>query len=347
MKKQITILTAITLFIAMTMDAKVWRVNNRTNVQADFTTLSSAISGASAGDTIYIEGSPDSYGNAGYVAKQLTIIGAGYFLNENDSSQVFKESSKIDHIIFYNGSQGSIIEGVTILGTTNYGITINTDDITVRRNNISVNYPYGNANAIKINSGRNSIVIEQNWIEPGISTYTNRGIYFTTYTISTIIRNNIILTDTSDFAIFMNEENPTSTLTIANNTIKGDIETYYSAHYNNILIDGTYTAGTGDVSSSNLCNATQYSNANGNVQNVDMTTVFTDHTSTNDNGYVLKTGSPAEGAGLNGEDCGAYGTNNPYVPAGIPPIPAIFGFEISQSIGSPTIPVTIKAMSHK
>jgi hypothetical protein len=61
MKKQITILTAITLFIAMTMDAKVWRVNNRTNVQADFTTLSSAISGASAGDTIYIEGSPDSY----------------------------------------------------------------------------------------------------------------------------------------------------------------------------------------------------------------------------------------------------------------------------------------------
>jgi hypothetical protein len=144
MKTKITLLTAIALFIAMTMDAKVWRVNNRVNVQADFTTLNSAVSGASAGDTIYLEGSPNSYGNAGYIAKQLTIIGTGYFLNENDSSQVFKESSKVGYMIFYNGSQGSVIEGITFLASYySYGVNISTSNITIRRNHFALTYPYG------------------------------------------------------------------------------------------------------------------------------------------------------------------------------------------------------------
>ncbi len=348
MKKQITILTAIILFFAMTMDAKVWRVNNRTNVQADFTTLSSAIGGASAGDTIYLEGSPDSYGSAGYISKPLTFIGTGYFLNENDSSQVFKESSKVSYMVFYDGSEGSVVEGITFIGNSYLIYITGADNITIRKNRFVSQYQNG-GKSINITSISDSLLIEHNWIEPVTSnaSSTNYGIYFSKYTTNSVIRNNIILADTSDFAIYMNEENATSTLTITNNTIKGDIETFYSAQYNNILIDGTYTSGTGDVTSNNLCNATQYSNANGNVQNVDMSTVFMDYTATVDNGYILKTGSPAESAGVNGDDCGAYGTNDPYMSGGMPAIPAIFGFEISQTIGSPTIPVTIKAMSHK
>ena len=348
MKKQITILAAITLFIAFTANATVWRVNNRVNVQADFTTLNSAVSGASAGDTIYLEGSPDSYGNAGYIAKQLTIIGTGYFLNENDSLQVLKESSKVGSMVFYNGSQGSVIEGITFSGGSYSVYIASASNITIRRNHFISTYPNG-LKSINITNIADSLLIEQNWIEPGISntSYINYGIYFNKYTTNSVIRNNIILADTSDFAIYMKEENPTSSLTITNNTIKGDIETFYSAQYNNILIDGTYTSGTGDVTSYNLCNGTQYSNTNNNQQNVDMSTVFGDYTSDVDSGYILKAGSPAIGAGLNSEDCGAYGTNDPYVTGGMPPIPAIFGFEISQSIGSPTIPVTIKAKSHK
>ncbi len=64
MKQKITILTAIVILIAMTASATVWRVNNRPNVDADFTTLAAAYSGASAGDTIYLEGSPFNYGDA-------------------------------------------------------------------------------------------------------------------------------------------------------------------------------------------------------------------------------------------------------------------------------------------
>ena len=346
MKKQITILAAITLFIAFTANATVWRVNNRVNVQADFTTLSTAISGASANDTLYLEGSPTSYGG-GSLFKPLTIIGTGYFLNENDSTQAYMETSKVGKLIFYNGSQGSIVEGLAI-NYSNNSVLINTDDITIRRNHIYASGAYGGS-AIRIANNYNSITIEQNWIERVISNsgYSNYGIYFNTFSANAVIRNNIIYADTNDYAIYMNTEDPSSTLTITNNVIKGSIQTYHSAQYNNILIFGNYTAGTGDVTSYNLCNGTQYSNTNNNQQNVDMSTVFGDYTSDVDSGYILKAGSPAIGAGLSGEDCGVYGTNDPYVTGGIPPIPAIFGFEMSQSIGSPTIPVTIKAKSHK
>ena len=347
MKRTITLLTAITLFIAISTNATVWRVNNRVNVDADFTTLSSAVGAASANDTIYIEGSPISYGNIS-ISKPLTIIGSGYWLNENDSLQAYQETSKVGYVKFTGGSQGSVIEGVTILGSSSYGIQIGTDNITIRRNHIATNYPYG-GKAVYMLSSYNSIIIEQNWIEPSTSYvgYANYGIYFSTYSDNTMIRNNIINCDTNDYAIFMVQDNPSSTLTITNNTIWGDIETYNSAQTNNILIYGTYTQGTGDLNSYNLCNGTQYPNTNSNQQNVDMSTVFENYTNYIDHGYILTAGSPATGAGLNGVDCGAYGTNDPYVLGGMPPIPAIFSFEISQSIGSPTIPVTIKAMSHK
>ena len=271
MKKQITLLTAIALFIAMTTNATVWRVNNRVNIDADFTTLAAAISGASANDTIYLEGSATNYGQAS-VSKPLTIIGTGYFLNENDSTQAHKTTSKITYITFSNGSQGSVIEGVTITGTASFGVTINTDDITVRRNHIIVDYPYGGS-AIVISSTKYSIVIEQNWIEPGTTispSYIKKGISFGTYPISTIIRNNIILVDTNHYAIWIEQENEAASLIITNNAIFGDMQTYYTSHYNNILIYGAYTPGTGDLESNNLCNATQYPNINGNQQNVVM-----------------------------------------------------------------------------
>jgi hypothetical protein len=153
--------------------------------------------------------------------------------------------------------------------------------------------------------------------------------------------------DTNNYSIYMTENNEASSLIITNNTIWGDILTYNSSQYNNILIYGTYTEGNGDLNSHNLCNATQYPNINGNQQNVDMSTVFEDYTNYIDNGYILKSGSPAIGAGVLGVDCGAFGTTDPYVLSGMPPIPAIFDFEMNQTIGTATIPVKIKAKSHK
>lgn len=101
------------------------------------------------------------------------------------------------------------------------------------------------------------------------------------------------------------------------------------------------------MNSNNICDLTQYPNENGNQQSIVMSTVFEDYTTFIDNGYILKAGSPAIGTGVLGVDCGPFGTNDPYVLSGMPPIPAIFDFEMNQTIGTSTIPVTIKSMSHK
>ena len=105
MNRNITILTAIIIFIAMSASATVWRVNNRPNVDADFTTLQAAFTGASAGDTIYLEGSPFSYGGGSNFNKQLTVIGTGYWLNENDSTQAYNQPSIVSTLKFNAGSE--------------------------------------------------------------------------------------------------------------------------------------------------------------------------------------------------------------------------------------------------
>jgi hypothetical protein len=104
----------------------------------------------------------------------------------------------------------------------------------------------------------------------------------------------------------------------------------------------------GDGAYFNLCNSTQFPAVNGNYQNVVMDSVFVDYDLYIDKGYFLKPNSPARNAGVNGGDCGAFGTDTggqPYVISGMPPIPAIF--EVStQNYGEETIPVNIKAKSN-
>ena len=351
MKKQITFLTAAFIFVAITSSATVWRVNNRANVSADFTTLSQAISGASANDTIYLEGSPVNYGG-GTFHIPLTVIGTGYWLNEHDSLQVYHETSKVTGLSFSSNSQGCVVEGLYINFASYYGsaITITVNNITLRRNHIFASNWYAQyyAKAIDISSTVSSVTIEQNWIGANaVSDNYAMGISFNHYTVNSIIRNNIIQCDTSDWAIYMSEDNEASSLIITNNVIRGCVRTFHSSQYNNILAYGTYTAGTDDLNSNNLCNAMQYPNDNGNQQNVDMSTVFINDSIAIDYVNMLKTGSPAIGAGVLGVDCGAYGTNDPYITSGMPPIPAIFDLEMNQTIGTATIPVTIKAMSHK
>ena len=135
MKQKITILTAAILLIATTLNATVWRVNNRPYLDADFTTLQDAIDGASAGDTLYIGGSTTSYGN-GTFDKQLVVIGAGYWLAENDTTQAYTENSQVGKLIFNSGSEGSVIEGLYVYYSSyDYTlVTINVDNIILFKN---------------------------------------------------------------------------------------------------------------------------------------------------------------------------------------------------------------------
>ena len=71
--------TLITLFFLFTFaeGQKSWRVNNIPGIDADFTSLSDAVGAAAAGDTIYMESSPNNYGGAIF-EKKLFVFGTGY-----------------------------------------------------------------------------------------------------------------------------------------------------------------------------------------------------------------------------------------------------------------------------
>ena len=348
-------LLAFSFVLFQFANATVWRVNNRPNVNADFTTLQAAIDSASDGDTLYIEASETSYGN-GTFAKKLVVIGAGYWLNENDTTQAYKEESQTGMLTFNDGSQGSVVIGLFVYVQSAYNphtFNINTDSINIERNLIHLyedrNDPYYTGTAISISNNRSNINIKQNWI------YSHRNGNYTTYAVyisgilsNSKINNNFIRATQQGRAIYMSTNSTATELVITNNVFWGNITTYYTIQNNNILVAGNYNNGLGDLTSHNLCNETQYPAVNSNLQNVDMETVFVDWDLYVDNGYILASGSPAIGAGLNGGDCGAFSNDSgddPYVLSGMPPIPSVFEATVT-TVGVSSLPVNIKASSH-
>jgi len=350
MKKHFTLITVLAIFFAMNATATVWRVNNNTGVDADFNNLQTAVNDANVlpFDTIYVEGTLTSYGSVG-VNKPLILFGAGYFLNENDTTQALKMQSNLHTITFSSGSSGSVITGFNITGGGGYSYTVKiyADNISIKKNRIHAAYQYG---IIIIGDDLEGIIIHSNYITTPGYTGTTLAIYSTYSGLDVVIKNNYISKSSSIFyphySIKFTSNNP-SGIEISNNIFGYSVETYSAVFLNNIMYNGEVT-GDDNMYANNIGNAEQFGTENGNQHNVDMSTVFVDHTSGVDNGLLLATGSPAIGAGFNGEDCGIFGGNQPYVLSGLPPIPSIF--EVTQSgIGSENLPiqVNLKAKSNR
>ena len=359
MTKRTTLIAMAIFMIAQMASATVYRVNNRVNADADFTTLQDAHDGATAGDTLYIEGSPTSYGNL-TSTKQLVIIGAGDFLTDNDSTQAYKEVSIVGIITLNAGSENSIIEGLRV---QNSKVAINTDSITIRRNRIytHLSHNYTAYYGITIAANSENILIENNWIFINNYHYYsyNYGIYSTGANLTNlVIRNNYIYAREStgypnqNYSINLSATVLADNVAIYQNVFSGiNNSTRLSAKetqfYNNIMILGTFFP-NGSYYNNNIGNSTQFGTANGNQENVDMATVFVDHTTGIDSDMqLIPTTSPALGAGWAGEDCGMYGADHPYVISLFPAIPAIWDVSLN-NYGSDnvTIDVNIKAKSH-
>ncbi|TGE26226.1 hypothetical protein [Hymenobacter metallicola] len=323
MKKTLTYLFACltaALFATTSAEAKVWRVDNNTGTPGDFTTASAASTDSRvvAGDTLYFNGSATNYGSM-TLSKKLVLIGPGYFLTENPETQVSALTAQLSSVSFDAGSQGS-----EIMGFDGTQVFVNTNNIVVRRNRnvyayvgyyvsnvsnvfVSQNYAY----YVVVGSGCTNIFITNNYItSSGLSSGSNSVVHVT------------------------------------QNVIDGPgLTTYNSFVYNNIMNSGSIS-GTGNSYNNNLCNSTQFPAGNGNVQNVTMSNVFVGTGST-DGKWKLKSGSPALGAGVNGEDCGMFGGNEPYVLSGLPAIPSIWSFSQPSVVpASGTLQIRIKANSH-
>lgn len=351
MKRKATLLL-LCMTTCCLVQAKIWRVNNISGVQADFTTLQAAHDGAASGDTLHIEGSATTYSGI-TINKKLTIIGPGYFLGENPGNQAWVQSAKLGTLTFYVGSAGSSVTGIDF----QFGnVEIYANDIVVRKNKftssgngqidwqtnrIATHYQSNNGNVPV-----SDIIITQNY---GVS------ILIANPSSSILVIGNYIAGngynggDNNQEVVFNMHANATAI--IQNNIFRrGRIVAYNSSITNNIQYSGTME-GTANLMSNNISNSTQFPNTNGNKQNVDMASVFLLDGVSPDAQWKLKANSPAIGAGYGSTtakrvDAGMYSGNTPYVVSGMPSMPAIYFFE-NQPVGSSSDPidVTIKVRS--
>ena len=283
------------------------RVNNNPGFNVAYTTLQAAVDASTGGDTIYMEGSTTDYAGA-TINKQLTLVGPGYFLNENPKTQANKLEAEFDSdITFATGSEGSTLMGCR----SKTSLIINTGDITVIRNYLW---------SVRFDATCDTILFSQNYVYSTIHATAGQM-------TNSVIANNVIGGQFRTIAT-------SGPLVVSNNVLTTmsyafPIDCYNANIQNNILIDedATIRLNSGNSINNNIM-AEDGTDANGNLYNIDMTTVFADFNGqldmSTDGKWKLKAGSPALGAGVGGTDCGAFGGLTPYILSGIPNLPHIY-----------------------
>jgi hypothetical protein len=321
-------------------NATSWRINSNPSVNADFATFQEAHEAASPGDTIYVEGAGYDYHYGEVVIdKRLIVIGPGYFLLENDSTQAHKVSARFRSITINPEAAGTELYGLTIFwdAAGSKGITINASNVVIARN-----YFEGSADRILF-GGYNiqNIAIMQNFAQSVTGT-------------NGFSADNVIITNN----YFHYNIEDVSSGVITNNVVKQNIYASYSQITNNILTNSSlypisgYEYGMQNYVAYNLVSGNLPPNppGPGNVANVDMNLVFIDFNGnldySTDGKWQLDPEGPAAGAGEEGIDCGMFGGLTPYVLSGLPPVPRIYEANVPLSGSSVSgLPVTIKVKS--
>jgi len=319
----------MTVGMALTSQAAKWRVNNYPGVDADFTDVQAAHDNASPGDTLYIEGSIIDYGFLG-LSKQLVVLGPGYFLTENDSTQANKADARVQYVNFTAGSDGSQICGLHLydVANSNYSIVIDAgvSNITIRSCLVTTYY-YG---CIYLYGGNDHITIEQCYFLCTV----NHIIYLMGQVTNLVVQNNIFYGNPSYYYFYVASTNYMGSGLIYNNVF------YYSGYlyvensiFRNNIYDGNYFYPLNSIYTNNIGTTTVFGTENGNQSNVDMNAVFLCYypctPDVHDGRFRLASGSPAINAGYGGEDCGAYDGPAPYRLSGLNGIPAVWYFHVT------------------
>ncbi|MBK9255359.1 MAG: hypothetical protein IPM42_07725 [Saprospiraceae bacterium] len=292
--------------------------NTSTGVTTQYTTLQAAVTAAVDGDIIYLYPSSTSYGSA-TINKRLTIIGPGYLVAQNPSLMIntYVSNGVVDNLTFAAGSNGTLITGVdinqiNINGQANIAITrskIRLDVNIDNTNNILFEGCYFEWNASNdhkiIGNNNNTLLIRNNIF---VNTNNNNGGWF-------------------DIVISAN-----SNSIIENNVFRWTIQVQNSIVRNNIFLSNStnpiQNIGSGNSFLNNILVMNQIGLGNTNIINVPEATICEGHPTQGarsfDDRFMLKSGSPAIGAGVGGIDCGAFAGPTPYKLSGIPLVPLIY-----------------------
>jgi len=308
--------------------AKIWRVNNG-GAAADYTTINAAITAATAGDTIQVEGSNAPYSFA--TAKKIIFIGPGYLLTKNPKTQADPNTANV-YGTFSPGSDGSVMMGFVFYST-----------ISLQASNLKISRNYGGGNYIDIGDNTGSTysndTIEQNYYCS--INYTGNAVISNLQVNNNMLYSISLPVSNASGVFYNNIINTVPTMSnflVENNIIDGDtinIATTNVFKYN-ILYNGTTTSANG--------NGNFYVTAFTNIF-VDWTDLFNSSTGT-DGDAVLKAGSPAIGKGVGGVDLGVFSGGFAYLLSGMPPVPSIYQLTVPNTINTTPMPVTISIASH-
>lgn len=329
-------ISAVLLLCQFSANATVYRVNN-TGADADFTEAQAAHDGVNAGDTLYFESSPTTYG-ALSITKEIHVIGNGYFLGENQDLQAQIAPATLNNVTFQSGSDNSTIQGMTIT-TVLCGSNATFDDIVIERNHITFGIYFSSSQDL------NNIYILRNYIYGSNSTY-NTFRTNGTGTNSFVVSNNIFVYINSFSRITMDAN---TTATFKNNIINVyNISSTFCVYKNNIInsASGIPINESTNTVSYNTCVSSYCSSNNNNTNNAVFSALFVGlPNNTSDSQYMLSGSSDAAGAGEAGIDCGVYDGEVIYKLSGIPAIPSIYKL-IAPSIVSGNFNITISTRSN-
>lgn len=165
--KTLSLLLALVTLTHAVTQATIRRVNNQ-GFGAAYTDLPTCIGAANPGDTIHVEASGVGYGII-TLNIPLTIIGPGYFLNENPGLQKNSTPATINRITLNSGAAGTLITGIRIADDSYARIYINSSNIRIERCFIEDGFELQNSGTDVLNN----ISIKQ--------CYTNSGLYHQSY----------------------------------------------------------------------------------------------------------------------------------------------------------------------
>jgi hypothetical protein len=344
------------------------RVNNRPGTGAAFTDIASAITAAvTVADTIIVEGSPTAY--TGFnLNKQLVILGPGYFLTDNDSTQAYTQPATINSSSTIS-TAGSTVSGLVFSyntsGSTTAMLQINVNNVTVSRNYFYDTWTStGNSNCIQVASGITGVTIAQNFIRCEQTNVSGWGLIYIPGTGNTnlVVTNNILVAGSANTtetthrnAIWVTNSTNQGGILFANNLILGNVQSYNCTFVNNIWGRGGFiNTPVGNVGRNNVLSGTQFT---GQVVFTDPTAVnlnsqamaATMFTQTGGNGAIdkfwrLAGGSSALTAGMNSSEAGPFGGPARYRLSGLPAIPVVwFGTVPTSGNTSSTLSVTFRA----
>lgn len=325
---------------------------------------------SSAGDTIYLYGSPFDYGII-TINKRLVLIGAGYAPNNQ-----FGQPTRVSNVEFFrDGStdaSGSVIAGLLIGSSISPTGTLAANNITIYRNSIG-NYIYTYASGSILTSGW---AIYNNIVGGGI--YGPSTSRTSTSPTNVIISNNIIRgavsgfnsnTITIDHNIFLYSGNLSYmwNAIITNNIFartSGDIfsgEVVFCTFNKNISNQSTigpssYYSPTNIFESTYTLTGGGSNSGGGNQVGTDpmFENVTNNNTYTATFNYRLNTSSPGKNAATDGTDIGIYGGSFPFPSGGatgsgfdtspMPPIPQVTSVNIQNATIAPngTLNVQVK-----